>query len=104
MIPGTSSMLFSLFWHLDAKGGEVVLLGCLRNLHGQGQACYLFVLLMLGSCFYHLAIWNNLLLWFVRLLPVNLWYYFPMFVMQCTYFHIYVTAVYVIVWYVSGHT
>ena len=29
---------------------------------------------------------------------------FPMFVMQCTYFHIYVTAVYVIVWYVSGHT
>ena len=42
MIPGTSSMLFSLFG-VDAKGGEVALLGCLGNLHGQGQACYLFV-------------------------------------------------------------
>jgi hypothetical protein len=31
---GRVASLFSLFWCLDAKGGEVVLLGVLRDLHG----------------------------------------------------------------------
>ena len=40
---GPLVMLFSPFWCLGAKGGEVVLLGSLRDLHG----------LDTSMCFYH---------------------------------------------------
>jgi hypothetical protein len=33
---GRVASLFSLFWCLDAKGGEVVLLGISQDLHGWG--------------------------------------------------------------------
>ena len=104
MIPGTSSMLFSLFG-VDAEGGEVALLGCLGNLHGQGQACYLFVfpyawLLCLSFGYLEQFAFGTLVCKTIAGEPMVL---FPMFVMQCTYFHIYVTAVYIVAICVWAH-
>ena len=44
------------FWRLDAKGGEVVLLGSLRGIcMGWTQACAFIIFIALGSLY---VIWN----------------------------------------------
>ena len=65
---------------------------------GQGQACYLFVFLMLGPCFLSFGLGLeqveqfHLVLWFVITVAGGPMVLFPMIVMQCIYFHIFVTA------------